>query len=69
MVENITWLGHSSFKLTGEKIIYIDPFNLQGNLEKADIILITHSHYDHCFLGDIEKIITPNTNILITPDC
>ena len=69
MVENITWLGHSAFKLTGEKIVYIDPFQLQGNLEKADILLITHSHYDHCSLQDIQKITTPDTNIFITPDC
>ena len=68
MVENIKWLGHASFKLTGEKIIYIDPFKIKDT-EKADIILITHSHYDHCSLEDIEKITTPNTNILITPDC
>jgi len=69
MVENISWLGHSAFKLTGEKIVYIDPFQLQGNLEKADILLITHSHYDHCSLQDIQKITTPDTNIFITPDC
>ena len=69
MVENITWLGHSAFKLTGEKIVYIDPFQLQGNLEKADILLITHSHYDHCSLQDIQKITTSDTNIFITPDC
>jgi len=69
MVENIEFLGHASFKLTGEKIIYIDPFKLSGTLKKADIILITHSHYDHCSLEDIEKITTPETNILITPDC
>jgi len=69
MVENITWLGHSAFKLTGEKIVYIDPFQLQGSLEKADILLITHSHYDHCSLQDIQKITTSDTNIFITPDC
>ncbi len=69
MIENITFLGHSSFKLTGEKTIYIDPFKLQGNLEKADIILITHPHYDHCSFQDIQKIATSETNILIVPDC
>jgi len=68
MVENIKWLGHASFKLTGEKIIYIDPFKINDS-EKADIILITHSHYDHCSPEDIKKIINHNTNILITPDC
>lgn len=68
MVENIKFLGHASFKLTGEKIIYIDPFKIKDK-EKADIILITHSHYDHCSPEDIKKITTLETNILITPDC
>ncbi len=70
MVEKISWLGHASFKISGEKIIYIDPWKLQShNLEKADIILISHSHFDHFSLEDIKKIATNSTDILITPDC
>ena len=56
----INWLGHSGFKIEGKRIIYIDPFKIQEN-EKADIILITHSHYDHCSLEDIEKIVKKDT--------
>ena len=47
----IKWLGHDGFfikKLDNGKIIYIDPYNISDNLEKADLILITHGHYDHC---------------------
>jgi L-ascorbate metabolism protein UlaG (beta-lactamase superfamily) len=50
MVENIHWLGHDTFKIEGEKIIFTDPFKLQKK-DAADIILITHEHYDHCSKG------------------
>jgi len=63
----IKWLGHSGFLIKNSKIIYIDPYNIKEE-EKADFILITHSHYDHCSVADIEKIIKPGTKILITAD-
>ncbi|MDP1728777.1 MAG: MBL fold metallo-hydrolase [archaeon] len=72
----IKWLGHSGFKiktLTEEKIIvYIDPFRLfdeDKELEKADFIFITHSHYDHCSIEDIRKIVRNGTIIVCTGDC
>ena len=37
-------------------------------MEKADAILITHNHYDHCSVADIGKIIKENTRIILTPD-
>ena len=69
MLENLNWHGHDSFKITGEKIIYIDPYQLEGEYEKADIILITHSHFDHCSPTDVNKIQKSNTVIVATPDC
>lgn len=68
MIENIHWLGHDSFKIAGEKIIYTDPFRLKKH-DKADIILITHEHYDHCSPEDVAKIQTDNTVIIVPPDC
>ena len=68
MVENIKWLGHASFKITGEKIIYIDPWKINED-EKADIILITHEHFDHCSSEDIEKIAKDDTTIVTVADC
>ncbi|MCK4244708.1 MAG: MBL fold metallo-hydrolase [Candidatus Omnitrophica bacterium] len=67
MVENIRWLGHASFKITDNKIIYLDPWKLADG-EKADLILITHSHYDHCSREDITKIQKPETVIVAPAD-
>lgn len=68
MVENIHWLGHDTFKIVGEKTIYTDPFKIKKK-DVADIILITHEHFDHCSLEDVKKIQGPNTIIVTTPDC
>lgn len=66
---NLKWLGHSGFLIKNSKTIYIDPYNIKTGMDKADIILITHSHYDHCSVMDIEKIIQEGTKILLTADC
>lgn len=66
---SIKWLGHSSIKIKSDKkTIYIDPYEIDQE-EKADIILITHSHYDHFSLPDIEKIKKENTKIIMGGSC
>jgi L-ascorbate metabolism protein UlaG (beta-lactamase superfamily) len=64
----IRWLGHASFKLEDEITVYIDPFQIQKE-DTADIILITHEHYDHCSSEDIEKVSGPSTIIIAPPAC
>jgi len=68
MIKNIHWLGHDTFKFVGEKVIYTDPFKLKRK-DTADIILITHEHFDHCSPEDVKKIQGPNTVIVATSDC
>ena len=69
MLENITCLGHSSIKIKlNDRIIYIDPYNLKESYMDADIIFITHSHYDHFSKEDINKIKKDNTKLIITKD-
>jgi L-ascorbate metabolism protein UlaG (beta-lactamase superfamily) len=66
----VRWLGHAAFYVEAEGAkIYIDPFELPGFAEKADIILITHGHYDHCDLKSIEKIQTPSTLVVMPESC
>jgi len=65
----IKWLGHDGFQIAKDKIVYIDPFKIEGGKDKADIILITHSHYDHCSVEDVAKLVNENTVIVATPDC
>ena len=67
MIENIEVLYHSSIRINKEKIIYIDPFKINKNYNDADIIFITHDHYDHYSEEDIDKVINENTTIII-PD-
>ncbi len=66
---NIKWLGNSGFLIENNKIIYIDPYNILGGAEKADLILLTHSHYDHCSVVDINKIIKKGTKIILPAGC
>lgn len=65
MIENIEVLCHSSIKINSDKIIYIDPFKIRTNYNDADMIFITHDHYDHYSEEDIEKIRKKDTIIII----
>ena len=64
---NIEINCHSSIKIIGDKIIYVDPFRIKENKNDADIIFITHDHYDHYSLEDIEKVKKQNT-IIVMPE-
>ena len=66
---NIEVLCHSSIRIkTEDKVIYIDPFKIKEQKNDADIILVTHSHYDHFSEEDILKVKKEETKILVTSD-
>ena len=66
---NIEVLCHSSIRIEAEgKIIYSDPFRIKEQKNDADIIVITHSHYDHFSEEDIIKVKNEKTKILVTSD-
>lgn len=67
MLEDITVLCHSSIKINKEKVIYIDPFKIDQNYNDADIIFITHDHYDHYSEEDIDKVKKDNT-VIVAPE-
>ena len=64
-LENIRVLCHSSIKFEKEKTIYFDPFKVDKNYNDADIIFITHSHYDHFSEEDILKVKKETTKIVM----
>jgi len=70
---NIQWLGHAGFLLEGDgKKIYIDPFEIGEEPafdDKADILLITHEHFDHCSPEDIRKVRRSDSTTLIPENC
>ena len=65
MLENIEVLYHSSIRISKNKVIYIDPFKIDKDYNDADIIFITHDHFDHYSEEDIDKVINENTIIII----
>ena len=65
MLENVEVLYHSSIKIKYNKIIYIDPFKIDKDYNDADIVFITHDHFDHYSEEDIDKVINENTTIII----
>ena len=67
MLDFITVNTHSSIRINDEKVIYIDPFRITEESHDADIILITHSHYDHFSPDDIKKVMKQET-VLVCPE-
>jgi L-ascorbate metabolism protein UlaG (beta-lactamase superfamily) len=66
---DVKWIGHASFLINADgKNVYIDPFRLSDMKERADIILITHPHFDHFSMPDIKKIAGPQTQIFVPND-
>jgi len=69
VLENIHWLGHASFRLEGDgAVVYLDPRNVK-NPVPADVVLVTHSHFDHLSAPDIAKISGPKTVIVCPTSC
>lgn len=67
MLENVEVFCHNSIKISGSKVIYIDPFKIENDFHDADYIFSTHTHYDHFSEEDIEKLLKEDT-IIVTPD-
>lgn len=56
LLDSVEWLGHSGFRITTrEAVIYVDPYRAPDGPE-ADLILVTHGHYDHFSPQDVERL-------------
>ncbi len=69
MKDKITINAQSSIKITDDKILYFDPFKIKNETHDADLIFITHDHFDHLDLDSINKIIKDDTIIVIPESC
>jgi L-ascorbate metabolism protein UlaG (beta-lactamase superfamily) len=67
MVKQIAWLGHDTFRITGSKTVYFDPFQIASG-PKADVVLVTHAHYDHCSPEDVARISGDRTVVVTEKD-
>ena len=67
LIDSVEWLGHSGFRvLAGRASVYIDPYRVADGAPKADLILITHGHYDHFSPQDVERL-TEKRTWLVAP--
>lgn len=70
MEEEIKINAQSSIRLTDqETIIYLDPYLIEEEVNDADYIFITHDHYDHLSIEDINKVIKESTIIVVPESC
>ncbi len=66
--DNITVFTHTSIRVVcGEKVVYSDPFQMREAPHDADIVLFTHSHYDHFSPEDVEKVAKEGT-VFVAPE-
>jgi L-ascorbate metabolism protein UlaG (beta-lactamase superfamily) len=64
----VRWLGHDSFALEGSRVVVIDPFKISSPT-KADLLLITHEHFDHLSADDIGKVVSSSTRVVAPKVC
>lgn len=65
----ITWLGHDGFKLRKGKVAYLDPYQVKSPTEPADIVCVSHEHFDHLSVDDLKKLVTPQTTVVTIAAC
>ena len=65
---DITRIAHDTFRIAGSKVIYTDPYKV-SKPDEADIVLLSHEHFDHLSLEDLAKVCFPGTSIVASPLC
>ncbi len=69
--KTLFWVDHATFYIKfGAQTIFIDPFRIgPGIKERADLVLITHAHFDHCNKDDIKKVLKPDGEVVCSRGC
>lgn len=61
----IDWLGHDTFRFTHRDIVvYVDPFRIPEGARLASLVCVTHEHFDHCSVEDLQRVVSPHTMIV-----
>lgn len=69
IAERISINAHSSIAIAGDVKVYVDPYLVKEAANDADIIFITHDHYDHLSKDDYMKVIKEDTIFVIPESC
>jgi L-ascorbate metabolism protein UlaG (beta-lactamase superfamily) len=69
LTQSLTWYKQSAFRWSGGDgpVVYLDPWGIDEGEPEADMIFITHGHYDHFDLGDIGRIRKADTRFVAPP--
>jgi L-ascorbate metabolism protein UlaG (beta-lactamase superfamily) len=65
----ISWLGHDGFRIKNGRTVIIDPFKVSSSSDRADILLISHEHFDHLSTEDIKKVSSDKTIVIAAASC
>lgn len=69
MTIEVRWIHHASFRITdGRTVLYVDPWKIDGEPHDADVVFVSHAHYDHFSRPDIEKVAGEDCVIVAPPD-
>jgi L-ascorbate metabolism protein UlaG (beta-lactamase superfamily) len=64
LLDHLHWLGHDTYRIDQPCVIYIDPWKLPAGSPPADVILVSHHHYDHCSPEDVDSIRRDSTVVI-----
>ena len=67
LVKRIDVFQQSSIRIRTDKVIYADPFDVPFPYRDADLILLTHDHYDYYSPRDLDKV-RKNSTVFVVPE-